>query len=228
MHYSDQIQIVNSYQDLITTPFSGIVNALGWIRNLEGDFKEIVDLIPLTDTVTEISIDELQGLTLSPLGQKARTIILEDYKNLEALGAQPQLNLISAYPRDTEFDFITTDVYSYHVDGSDIASDTFLCTYHGACSDILPNKYALPIAEDPIIRKELEKLYDPGSGRFEEFLKENYFDLHYIATQPNQEIPLGIGNLWRLATDHPQKKVPACVHRAPMENPGELRLLLIC
>ena len=39
---------------------------------------------------------------------------------------------------------------------------------------------------------------------------------------------LGNGNLWRLSVDHPGQKVSPCVHRAPIENEGELRLLLIC
>jgi hypothetical protein len=39
---------------------------------------------------------------------------------------------------------------------------------------------------------------------------------------------LGLGQLWRLAVDHPGSLVLPCIHRAPEEQPGEKRLLLIC
>jgi hypothetical protein len=51
----------------------------------------------------------------------------------------PALNLLKCYERDDELDFISTDVYSFHIDRSPIETDTFLCTYHGAASDIVPN-----------------------------------------------------------------------------------------
>ena len=41
-------------------------------------------------------------------------------------------------------------------------------------------------------------------------------------------IQLGIGNLWKLAVDHPKMKVEPCIHRAPEEKSGQKRLLLIC
>lgn len=55
-----------------------------------------------------------------------------------------------------------------------------------------------------------------------------FFDLHYQPKAHAQPINLGIGHIWRLAVDHPTQKVLPCVHRAPVENDGEYRLLLIC
>jgi hypothetical protein len=57
---------------------------------------------------------------------------------------------------------------------------------------------------------------------------DNFFDLHYQAKPDAQIINLGIGNLWRLAVDHPNNPVLPCIHRAPIEKFGEYRLLLIC
>lgn len=38
----------------------------------------------------------------------------------------------------------------------------------------------------------------------------------------------GIGNLWRIAVDHPESPVPSCIHRAPANlRGGRPRLLLI-
>jgi hypothetical protein len=59
-------------------------------------------------------------------------------------------------------------------------------------------------------------------------LKENYLDLHYKAKPHVTPINLGIGYLWRLAVGHPKQQVLPCIHRAPIENEGEYRLLLIC
>ena len=76
--------------------------------------------------------------------------------------------------------------------------------------------------------EELKKLY-PGSGQdFELFLSKHFFDLHYQAKLGASPISLGPGNLWRLAVDHPESRVPPCVHRAPKEKNGQNRLLMIC
>lgn len=80
----------------------------------------------------------------------------------------------------------------------------------------------------PEVRKKLKELYDGPESEFEDFLKENYFDLHYQSKPDAKPVNLGWGHLWRLAVDHPEQKVLPCVHRAPFENNGEYRLLLIC
>jgi len=223
-----QIGIVTSFSELIQTDFEGTRNALCWYRNLEGDFKELVSKLQLKENITEVTPKDLLALQLSPQGNCAREIILKDLQLLTDFGAAPVLNLLQCYERDTDFDFITTDVYSFHVDRSPIATDTFLCTYHGAASDLIANDEAQQKIIVPEIRAQLKDLHDGPEAEFEDFLKENYFDLHYQA-QPNATpINLGVGHLWRLAVDHPTQKVPPCIHRAPIEKVGEYRLLLIC
>ena len=225
---NSQIGLVNSFSDLITTNFNGEKNALCWFRNLEGDFKEIVDKLQLKDSITVLQPEDLLALELSDKGNLAREIILKDIQSLTNFGASPTLNLLKCYERDDEFDFISTDVYSFHVDRSPIATDTFLCTYHGAASDIIANNEVEKKILIPEIRKKLEDLHNDSSGDFEDFLKDNYFDLHYQPKQDATVINLAVGHLWRLAVDHPEQKVLPCVHRAPVEKEGEYRLLLIC
>ena len=223
-----QIGIVATFSELITTDFIGDRNALCWYRNLEGDFKEIVSKLQLKENITEVTPKDLLALQLSEQGNRAREIILEDLQSLTNFGAAPVLNLLKCYERDADFDFISTDVYSYHVDRSPIATDTFLCTYHGATSDIIANDEAQQKILVPEIRAQLKDLHDGPEAEFEEFLKENYFDLHYQALPNATPINLGVGHLWRMAVDHPTQQVPPCIHRAPIEREGEYRLLLIC
>lgn len=225
---SNQIGIVSAFSELVNTDFKGEMNALCWYRNSEGDFKEIVTQLQLQENITEIYPEDLIGLQLSEKGNIAREIILSDLQLLADFGASPSLNLLKCYERDDEFDFISTDVYSFHVDRSPIATDTFLCTYHGAASDIIANSQAEQKILIPEIRARLKELHEGTEEEFESFLKENYFDLHYQVCSDAQPINLGLMHLWRLAVDHPKQKVLPCIHRAPIENEGEYRLLLIC
>jgi len=225
---SSQIGTVSTFSELVHTDFKGEMNALCWYRNLEGDFAAIVSKLQIKEDITEVDPKELMALQLSEQGNRARDIILNDFRLLADFGASPSLNLLKCYERDDEFDFISTDVYSYHVDRSPIATDTFLCTYHGVASDIIPNEQAEQKILIPEIRKKLAALHNGPSEEFESFLKENYFDLHYQAKLHAEPINLGLGHLWRLAVDHPKQQVLPCIHRAPVENEGEYRLLLIC
>ncbi len=225
---NDQIGTVATFSELVQTEFKGKQNALCWYRNLEGDFKEIVRQLQLKEDITEVSPEDLLALQLSEMGNKARAIILEDLHVLTDFGASPSLNLLKCYERDDAFDFIATDVYSYHVDRSPIATDTFLCTYHGAASDIIANDQAEQKILIPEIRNKLKALHQGPEEEFESFLKEYFFDLHYQAKPFAQAVNLGVGHLWRLAVDHPKQQVLPCIHRAPIENDGEYRLLLIC
>lgn len=172
--------------------------------------------------------EDLIALQLSEKGNIAREVILKDLQLLTDFGASPSLNLLKCYERDDKFDFISTDVYSFHVDRSPLATDTFLCTYHGVASDIISNSQAVQKILIPEIRTKLKKLYNGPEEEFENFLTENYFDLHYQANEDAKPVNLGLMHLWRLAVDHPKQQVLPCIHRAPIENEGEYRLLLIC
>lgn len=223
-----QIGVVSTFSELVNISFEGPVNAICWQRDLAGNFKEIVTKLQLSGNITEVSPEDLLALRLSENGDTARKIILADLQLLTDSGASPVLNLIKSYQRDEELDFISTDVYSYHVDRSPIATDTFLCTYYGTASDILPNSQSEQKILVPEIREKLKELHEGSEAEFEIFLREHYFDLHYQPKQNARGINLGTGHLWRLAVDHPEQKVLPCIHRAPLENDGEYRLLLIC
>ncbi|WP_430402490.1 hypothetical protein [Fluviicola sp.] len=221
-----QIHQVTNFQNLVSTPFHGMMNAICWNRTLTGDFSEIIEKIEPDGNITVIEPEDLLDLQLTEQGQLAREILLNDLKLLEAHGASPILNVIKSYDRDDSF--FSTDVYSFHVDRSPIPTDTYLCTYYGEPSEIVSNSQATQKVLIPEIRDELKKLYAGPDDGFESFLTEYFFDLHYQAEPDASLINLGLGNLWRLAVDHPESQVPPCVHRAPTEKPGEKRLLLIC
>lgn len=223
-----QIKLVTSFQDLISTPFHGELNAIGWSRKLTGDFAEIVDEIRSDENIVVISEEDLSELSLSEQGQLARETILQDMQLLKDHGASPTLNLIKHYERDNAFPFFPTDVYSWHVDRSPIPTDTFLCTYYGESSEIISNSDAEQKISIPEIRNQLKKLHYGTEEEFETFLTEHFFDLHYQAKTNSSPIRLTQGQLWKLAVDHPGSPALPCIHRAPVEKPGEKRLLLIC
>jgi hypothetical protein len=224
----NQIYHVTNFHDLVTTPFQGEINAICWERKLLGDFSEIVKKVETTENITVLEDDELRELKLGEQGNLARETLLNDMKLLTAHGASPSLNVIQYYERDNSYPLFPTDVYSFHVDRSPIPTDTFLCTYVGESSEIVPNSQAIQKILIPEMRAELRKLYDGNEEGFESFLSENFFDLHYQTFSNAPIIPLGQGNIWRIAVDHPDVQVPPCLHRAPLEKPGQNRLLLIC
>ena len=225
---NNQVRVVTTFSELVNTTFQGEINAICWNRDLLGDFKEIVSKLELKENITEVSTEDLLALQLSEKGILARDIILSDIQLLTDFGASPSLNLLKHYERDQDLDFISTDVYSYHVDRSPIETDTFLCTYHGAASDIISNDQVEQKILIPEIREQLKALHDGPETEFETFLQEYFFDLHYQPKPNSEPVNLGSGHLWRLAVDHPTQQVLPCVHRAPIEKDGEYRLLLIC
>ncbi|MCT9978159.1 DUF1826 domain-containing protein [Acinetobacter sp. I-MWF] len=225
---NNQVRVVTTFSEFVNTTFQGEINAICWNRDLLGDFKEIVSKLELKENITEVSTEDLLALQLSEKGILARDIILSDIQLLTDFGASPSLNLLKHYERDQDLDFISTDVYSYHVDRSPIETDTFLCTYHGAASDIISNDQVEQKILIPEIREKLKALHDGPEAEFETFLQEYFFDLHYQPKPNSEPVNLGSGHLWRLAVDHPTQQVLPCVHRAPVEKDGEYRLLLIC
>jgi len=222
------IQIVSNFNDWVNIPFHGEVNAICWQRELQGNFEEIVNKIASEENLVELNEELLLALDLSEEGDLARQTILNDLQLLQTHGALPSLNLIKYYERDEDNLVFPTDVYSYHVDSSPLATDTFLCTYFGAPSEILPNAQAEQKILLPAIREVLKKHHERGADTFELFVSENFYDLHYQAKAGATPMSLGIGHLWRLATANPHSEVLPCIHRAPEEKEGQPRLLLIC
>jgi hypothetical protein len=224
---NENLLFVNTLEELVSTSFEGKINALSWKREIEGDYEEIVHAFEFQKNIIEIDPADLKNLTLSEAGSKARNTLLNDYELLQYHGASPVLNIIKYYEEDTSFPFFPTDVYSYHVDRSPIATDTFLCTYFGSPSELIPNEQAIQKITIPEIREQLLTLFEGESTEFESILSEHFFDLHYEAKPNIIPFQAEIGHIWRLAVEHPSSKVLPCVHRAPREN-GKKRLLLIC
>lgn len=224
----NQVQHVSNFEAFVATSFHGAMNAVCWNRELKGDFSEIVNKVESAENIITLEPQDLLVLELSEEGHLAREILLNDLKLLESLGASPVLNVIKQYERDDSYPFFPTDVYSFHVDRSPIPVDTILCTYYGDSSEIVPNSQVQQKILVPEIRNELRKLYDGPEEEFEVFLSEHFFDLHYQAKPDAEIVNLGIGHLWKLATDHPDNQSLPCVHRAPEESSGKSRLLLIC
>ena len=225
-----RIKRVGSFQELVTTPFDGGVNALCWERVLPGDFSEVVQRLGVSESVEPIDEARLRELSVSPAGRAAIEVLIEDQRLLREHGAAPVLNCFLGYPRDDEPEVVPTDVYSFHADSAPVEADTFLCTYHGAASEGLRNEEAQRRVDNPVTRAELLKLFGGADDAgFREFLKENCYDLHYAAAPGARPYQFGVGNLWRIATDWPGCRVPPCIHRAPETVPGQSpRLLLIC
>lgn len=224
----NQVHCVTNFQDLASSTFHGEMNAICWTRKLIGDFSEIVKKIEFNENMITLDEEELREFQLNEQGQLAREILLNDLKLLRDHGAAPTLNVIKYYERDEDYPFFPTDVYSFHVDRSSFPTDTFLCTYYGESSEILPNSQAKQKVLVPEIRAELKKLYDGTDAGFESFLSEYFFDMHYQPNPNARPINLGLGHLWKLAIDHPESQVLPCIHRAPKERAGENRLLMIC
>ncbi len=223
------IRTVGSFAELVSTPFAHGVNALCWPRTLSGNFQEIVDRLGPVSDITGIDEDDLRALTLSPAGQLARDVLIEDLRLLREHDLAPELNCIPAYPKDDASGPVPTDVYSYHADSANIPADTFLCSYTVSSSEGLRPEDAVRCADVPATRARLLAEYGGADDEgFATFLNENFYDLHYVAAPGAQPYVFGLGNLWRIATDYPGSPVPPCVHRAPATVLGEPpRLLLI-
>lgn len=224
-----RIQRVNSFHELVTTPFAHGVNALCWPRTLPGDFGEIVKLLGDGEDIRVLSEAQLLALPVSPAGKLAVDVMLADQRLLRERELDPVLNCIHGYPRDEDPGPMRTDVFFFHVDSAPIEADTYLCTYHGASSEGLRNEEARRRVDIPATRAELLKHFGGEDGpAFQEYLSDHCYDLHYAPVALARPFSFGIGNLWRIATEWPGSAVPPCVHRAPETVPGDVpRLLLI-
>jgi hypothetical protein len=227
-----RLKLVSSFQELITTRFADGINALCWPRSLPGDFAEVVQRLGESageDGIATLNEEVLLALELSPAGQQAVAVLLEDLRQMREQDLQPSLDCIHQYLRDEEGYPVATDVYSFHVDSATEEADTYLCTYFGPSSEGLANEQAQRRVDIPKTRAELLELFGGEEGAaFQEFLHEQCFDLHYLPLPDAQPFVFGIGHLWRIATEYPGSPVPPCIHRAPETQVGQPpRLLLI-
>ena len=223
------IRYVADFRELVATPFAEGVNAVCWSRTLDGDFAEVVARLGPGEGIVGLDEARLRTLPLGDGGRRAVACMLEDLQRLRAHGFAPELNCIHGYPRDEDDEAFPTDVYSFHADRAPIAAETWLCTYHGAPSEGLRNDEARRRSEEPAARAELLRRFGgDDEAEFAAYLEESCHDLHYVPLPRAQPFSFGVGNLWRIAVDHPGNRVLPCIHRAPLTRPGDPpRLLLI-
>ena len=222
------IQRVTNFTDLVATQLKGSTNVACWEREFIGDYYEIIQQCVSNENITVIEPELLRSIKLSDAGKQARNTILNDFELLSVYGAAPTLNIIKQYDRDTDENIFPTDVYSFHIDRSPIPVDTFLCTYYGTTTEILPNVQGIQKILIPEIRQQLKNNFVGSDAAFETYLIEQFYDLHFAALPNAQIVQIPLGHICRLAVDHPNSLTLPCIHRAPIENDGEYRLLLIC
>ena len=224
-----RIKKASSFDELVSIPFEGGVNAACWTRTLPGDFAEVARLLALGPGINTIEDEQLTGLKVGEAGRLAIEVLLEDQRLLREMDLAPVLDCINGYLREIEDGPVATDVYSFHADSATEQMDTYLCTYLGPSSEGLRNEDALRKVDIPETRAQLLALYGGADDAgFEEFLNENCFDLHYAPVAGGRPYSFGLYNLWRIGVEYPGSPVPPCIHRAPETRPGDLpRLLLL-
>ncbi len=225
---TQRVRQVRSFTELLATPFAGDVNALCWERTLPGDYAEVIAQLGTGNGIVTIDDERLQALDLSPAGQLAAEALLADQELLRAHDLAPSLNCIYDCIRGVDAGTVPTDVMSFHVDSAPVEVDTWLCTYHGACSEGLANEVARRKVDQPEIRAALLREYGGADDAgFAEFLSDCSYDLHYAPVPTAHPYPFGKFSLWRIATQWPGSPVLPCIHRAPENTPDSPRLLLI-
>ncbi|MEO8351026.1 MAG: hypothetical protein ABI680_04805 [Chthoniobacteraceae bacterium] len=225
-----RIRVVQSFHELVTTPFADGINALCWPRTLSGDFGEVVAQLGVGEGIVTLEDSQLRRLPVSAAGRTAIAVLLEDQRWLRERGLDPVLNCVHDYPRDDDASPVSTDVYSFHADRAPVETETWLCTYHGPPSAGLRNDEAQRRVDIPETRAELLRQFGGEDGdAFRAYLGQNSYDLHYAPAPRARPFSFGQGNLWRIAVDWPGSPVPPCIHRAPAAFPDQPpRLLLLC
>jgi hypothetical protein len=224
-----RVKVVQSFEELVTTRFSGDINALCWERTLEGDFQEVVAGLGQGEGICPLADDRLRSLSLSTAGLRAVEVLMEDQRLLREHGLAPVLDCIYGYPRDEESEIVATDVFSFHADSAPVEAGTYLCTYHGLASEGVANEQAVRRIDIPETRAALLEEFGGEEGAdFEEYLSACCYDLHYALLPGARPYGFGLGNLWRVAVQYPSSPVLPCIHRAPATGPADSpRLLLI-
>lgn len=224
-----RIKLVGSFEELVSTRFAGEVNALCWARELRGDFAEVMRHLAVGEGITNLDETTLKSLEVSEEGRAAIDVLLEDQRLLREHNLDPALNCINGYPREQNPGPVSTDVFSFHADSAPVEADTWLCTYYGPASEALRNEQARRRVDIAETRAELLGIFGgEDNAAFDEFLRENCYDLHYAPVLGARPFSFGLGNLWRIAVEWPGCPVPPCIHRAPLTSIGDPpRLLLI-
>lgn len=223
-----RVRRVGNFEELRTKSFADGVNALCWERALPGDYAEVIAKLGPGEGIVTIEDERLRALDLTPAGRLAAEAMLADQRLLRDHDLAPSLNCVYDCVRGPDAGVVPTDVTSFHVDSAPVEVDTWLCTYHGACSEGLRNEEALLKVEILEIRAILLEEYGgTDDAGFAEFLHEHSFDSHYAPKPGAAPYPFGTFALWRIATRWPGSPVPPCIHRAPENHPGSPRLLLI-
>ncbi len=225
-----RIRIVGSFDELVNASFGPEVNAICWARQLPGNFDEIAALLQDEEDILSLDEEAIESLRLqlSEQGRIAADTLLADRQMLQERGLLPSLECVPRYSRD-DGNAVPTDVYSFHADRAPVRADTYLCSYNEASSEGLDNASAQRRIDDPATLQKLQDLFAAeGGDSFEEYLRENCYDLHYAPLPDAVRYSFGIGNMWRIAVEYPGSPVPPCIHRAPDTVDGRPpRLLLI-
>ena len=223
-----RVRQVRTFEELLNTRFADGVNALCWERALPGDYAEVIAKLGPGAGIVPLDEERIRALDLTPAGRLAAEAMLADQLLLRDHDLAPSLNCVYDCVRGTDAGTVPTDVTSFHVDSAPVEVDTWLCTYHGACSEGLRNEDALLKVEIPEIRAALLKEYGGANDEgFADFLHEHSYDSHYAPKPGAKPYPFGTFTLWRIATRWPGSPVPPCIHSAPENKPGSPRLLLI-
>lgn len=228
-----RIRVVATFAELAATPLVAPCQAICWRRTPSGDYDEVgralVDAaLVAARGITVLDEPLLDALPLSPAGRTAVATLRADLAALRALGADPVLECVRGAPRDDD-PILPTDVYSWHVDRADLPAATWLCSYTAPASEGLFPGDATRAIDDPPLRARLRAQFGAGDdAAFTAFLAEHSYDLHYRPRPGARPFSFGVGNLWKLALQHPGATVPPLVHRAAEDLPGlPPRLLLI-
>ena len=224
-----RVKLVSSFNELVTTRFSGEINALCWPRALAGDFEEVVQKISATEDIETLDEALLRSLPLSAAGKAAVDTLIADQRGLLELGLSPVLECIRRYPTEENPGIVPIDVYSFHADSATTEADTFLCSYTESSSEGVLNEDAVCCIDIPETRARLlEEFGGEDDASFREYLHDHCYDLHYDARPGAKRYTFGLHNFWRIAVDYPGNPVLPCVHRAPDTVSGRPpRLLLI-
>jgi len=226
-----RIAVVDSFEALAAFRFGPVVNAVCWPRQLPGDFDEVAALFAGDDDITSLDEAGIEALKprLTSNGIAAADALIADLKQMRGRDLQPSLECVPRYERDDAAATVPTDVYSFHADRAPVPADTWLCSYNVAASELIANEDAIRRIDVPETHAALlAEFAESGESDFDDYVRENCYDLHYAAKQGAVPVSFGFGNLWRIAIAYPGCPVAPCVHRAPETTPEQLpRLLLI-